>query len=252
MTRRFTDPIRYPSSQDAILTAASLCTATYGYAGFPVVQWDHEIASDSYRICLKRANGVWYAAHEGTFSVFQWLEDLDAIKENEWGIGEVNQGMNAGLDRAYVELSATIGGDPWVACGHSRGAAQCTLTAARGIHGGHPPLFRVAFGEPLSTCGDASRLVAEVPSFSFCNAWKGNRDPVVSIAEGLLSAVGYTRVNQLTILDAAPSAQNPWLDYPDDGALHWMPDYERNVHRLAGLDALRILPASKRIDGKPE
>jgi len=240
MTCRFTFPRVGLSSEDAILAAASLCTATYGYVGFPVVEWDREIVSPSYRVCLKLMDGVWFAAHEGTVSAFQWLEDLDVIKEAVSGIGEVSQGMNAGLDEAYAGLSSVIGGAPWVSTGHSRGAAQCTLTAARGARAGHPPLFRIAFGEPLSTCDGASRFVDTVPSFSFCNAWKGNRDPIVSIAEDVLSAFDYTRVKQLTILDAAPSEQNPWLDYPDDGALHWMPDYERNVRWLAGSEALRI------------
>jgi hypothetical protein len=188
-------------------------------------------------------NGVWRAAFEGTDSTLQWIEDFDAIMEEVPGFGGVSQGFNIGLPNAWRQMYEIIGQLPWVASGHSRGAAQCTLMTGHAILAGHPPRFRCVFGEPLSGDARAAKIIGTVPSFSFCRKWQGAEDPIVRKVADVLSLAGYVRVSPLIELDGAPSADNPWLDYPEHGALHYCPDYERTLGRYLN----RPKPSSCRI-----
>src|SRR5208337_4475506 len=147
----------------------------------PAVQWDHVLSSDSYRICLKLVDNVWLVAFEGTVGPLQWAEDFDAIMEDVPGIGSVSGGFNIGLEEAWANVRGILGSSPWVSCGHSRGAAQATLMTGYGIRAGHPPLYRVVFGEPRSCDATAAKLIETIPSLSFCNEWAGDFDPVTEV-----------------------------------------------------------------------
>ncbi len=207
-------------------TAAALEVGTYAYPGQPVIKWDHVLSSPAYRVCLKLIDGIYWAAFEGTASPLQWFLDFDAIMEDADGLGSVSQGFNIGLPALWPQLSKIIGQLPWISCGHSRGAAQCTLVTGHAILAGKPPLFRVCFGEPLSCDAPAAKIIGTVPSQSFCNEWNGHVDPIVQVPPPIV----YARVKALTKLRGAPSKGNPWLDYPDHGCLHFMPDYASNVN----------------------
>ena len=154
------------------------------------------------------------------------------------GIGRVSGGFNIGLEEAWANIRGILSSCPWVSCGHSRGAAQATLMTGYGIRSGHPPLYRVVFGEPKSCDEQAAKLIGTVRGFSFCNEWAGDIDPITGVPAYIFPLFPYIRVTPVTILNAEPSPTNPWLDYPDHAALHYMPDYQRNVGLLiekAGL-----------------
>ena len=175
---------------------------------------------------------MWFAAHEGTASPLQWAEDFDAVMVDVPRLGSVSQGFEVGLEEAWGEIASIIGNSPWVSCGHSRGAAQATLMTGHGVCAGHPPLYRVVFGEPPSCDQEAAKIIGSVPSYSFCNEWAGDMDPIVLVPAYIPPLFPYARVEKLTKLHAAPSPGNPWLDYPANGALHYMPDYQRNVELM--------------------
>lgn len=188
------------------------------------VQWDHVLSSDSYRICLKFVDNVWFVACEGTVGPLQWFEDFDAVMEDVPGIGSVSSGFNVGLPGVAEQLLQIVQRLPWVACGHSRGAAQATLLTGYGVRAGHPPLYRVVFGEPRSCDVTAAKLIGTVPSVSFCNQDGGIVDPVTLVPQYLPPLFPYFRVAPITYLNCTPSADDPW---PMPVALHWQPLYQR-------------------------
>jgi Lipase (class 3) len=147
------------------------------------------------------------------------------------GIGRVSRGFNVGLEEAWGRLKQIVRQEPWVVCGHSRGAAQATLLAVYGAAAGQPPAYRIVFGEPPSCDAQAGGFLKSVRSVSFCNGWNGDHDPVVDVPAYIPPLFTYQRVTPLTYLCGAPSANNPWINYPGPVCLHYMPDYQRNVEQ---------------------
>lgn len=139
--------------------------------------------------------------------------------------GRVHKGFAAGLPGLVTQIFAIVGDDPFVMVGHSRGAAQATISTGLALALGKKAARRVVFGEPRS--GDAAfcQFVAAIPSASYCNvdaAWL-EFDPITLLPPDAPPLLPYARVEPLTYIRAAVSQGNPWKGL-GPLALHFMPD----------------------------
>lgn len=214
-----------------IKSASSLCRATYAYPGDPRYIWDHFDDGDSDGVVwgAKKIDGLWRIALRGSVKLQDWIRDAEALAVRCASLNGVtlHPGFNAGMQHTASEVSDLVGTDPWLACGHSLGAARADNLTAYAIKDGWPPIACIVFGEPKPGFRDFGDFVAEVPRVSFINQGTTGHDCVPDLPVRLILEP-YTWPSPLVALDVTP----PPFDGVDLFRFHHMQLYDPAVQLL--------------------
>lgn len=202
---------------------AALCNGIYAYPGDAPIAWDHydDGADDGVVWALKKVEGVWILVFRGSVTIPDWLRDVEAIAV--WNAdlrAHVHPGFNANVKKALQEAFAIIGQDPWIATGHSLGAARADNATAYGIVLGHAPLACIVFGEPKPGFADFAALVNRVPRRSYQNRDDKGHDIVPDVPVTFL-VEPYVHPSEPIAVSAPP----PDYDGFDEAEYHHMPLY---------------------------
>lgn len=190
-----------------------LVRALYAYPGDPVMAWDHVdtgIADDGIYWAAKHVDGVWYVITRGSVTFMDYERDVCAIALNDPELGMVHAGFMRGMRRVWDELVHLIGTAPWVATGHSLGAARCCLLTGLGVVNGRSPLRSVRFGEPRPGFRPFGDLIAKVPGASYRAIGQSGHDVITDLPAFLPPAYPYIHPLPLTDLQVQASDNDPW------------------------------------------
>lgn len=218
---------------DVVKTAASLCRATYAYPGDVPTVWDHwdAGADDGIVWGAKEVGLTWFVALRGSVTLQDWIDDAEALAL--WCpalSAHVHPGFNWAIDKVWGKVKAIVGSDPWVACGHSLGAARADNLTAYAIRDGAGPMARVVYGEPRPGFTDFCNLVATVPGASFINMNGDGRDRVPAVPIKFPDEP-YERPSPLMPLIVTP----PPFDGVDFFRFHHMTLYDPAARALTAL-----------------
>ena len=154
-------------------------------SGRPSTKWDHwDAGTDDGVVWGAKAVGTnsWFVALRGSVTLQDWIDDAEAVAAWSASLSaHVHPGFNWAIDKVWNKVKAIVGNDPWVATGHSLGAARADNLTAYAIGEAMPPAARVVFGEPRPGFADFCNLVAQAPGASFINLNGDGRDRVPAV-----------------------------------------------------------------------
>lgn len=154
--------------------------ALYGPVGSDPTAWAHldTGAGDGIYWAVKAAGGFSLVIFRGSVTGLDWLRDLEAIPFYDRELGLVHDGFFTAMRTVWGEALPTISSGPWVACGHSLGAARAALLAGLGVVHGMPPAAVVLFGEPRPGGEKLASILSSVPLRSYRNVGADGHDEV--------------------------------------------------------------------------
>lgn len=206
------------------LECAQLCWALYNN---PAFAWDDVLEPEADGgICLGivAIAGVRYVVDRGSVTPQDWWRDFESEFWHTMTGFEALGPVALGFSKAMPELFRTklrpIIEAPWVAVGHSLGAARAQLGAGMGAVLECPPLRCVAFGPPRVGMGTFTAAVAGVPFALYRN----RSDPVAMVP----TDPPFSRAAPLIALDAAPAPDDSWGPLAD----HHIELYVEGLTRL--------------------
>lgn len=170
------------------IVAADLCSRIYQLPGDKPVAWSwYDDGSDD-GLChgVVKIDGLWYWCFRGSVTAQDWFDDFEAAAVYDTILhAHVHPGFNRGVMRAWDRVKSIVDG-PWVACGHSLGAARADNAAAYAVLEKRAPTRRVVFGEPKPGFADFASLVAQAPGASYRNKNQQGHDVVPDVPVRLL------------------------------------------------------------------
>jgi hypothetical protein len=188
------------------LDCAKLCNALYNDPSFA---WDDILQPESDEgICLgiKLIDGVRYVVDRGSETPQDWWRDF---KSELWRtlpgyepLGDVAYGFSEGMVDLFSNKLKPIIAEPWVAVGHSLGAARAQLSAGMGKALDSPPLRVVCFGPPRVGMMTFCSYVQGIPWMLYRNL----EDPVADVP----TSPPFYHVKPFIPLNAAPAPDDSW------------------------------------------
>lgn len=192
---------------------------------------DTGISDDGVYWGCKRLGDTMVVVNRGTVSLEDFSRDIDALSFNDPQLGTVHAGFFRGMRRQWQELRALLGDLPWIAAGHSLGAARACLLAGLGAANGRPPVRYVRFGEPRPGMQQLQTMLAQVPGISYQTMTAGaGHDLVPDVPFFLPPLYPYVHPQPLTALavQPAPPPDDPWGPY----RYHHVQNYMRGLQSL--------------------
>lgn len=132
-----------------LLDCAAACAGTY--ENFPAT---FEAKQHDAHVYLSEVQGKLCLANEGTQSFQEWLRDFQALAETPHAhplFGPLHRGLWETVDETFqdeVSYLADLGWPEFILTGHSKGAGEVLIKAARFEYIGHPPAYVAAFEAP--------------------------------------------------------------------------------------------------------
>lgn len=186
----------------------------YAYPSVAPVVWDHldtGLDDDGVYWALKRLpTGERLLIMRGSVTLLDFERDAEATVKDDVLLGPVHAGFVRGVYKAWTEAKAIIGTAPWIAAGHSLGAARACLIAGYGVVTYHPPVRCVRFGEPRPGMQRLADILAHVPGASYRTADADGHDIVTDVPFSLPPTFPYVHPSPLIDVVAHPAADDPW------------------------------------------
>jgi Lipase (class 3) len=187
-------------------TLAQLCAATYD----PASVWDTVWTSDDVHVCHKVIDGVdiiacrgsVLKAEDGSFSLTDWLRDLDAVPIKHPLLGWVHAGFVKYMDLVFENVLDVVGRDV-IITGHSLGAARASDLTGLFLAHGCRVMARVTFGEPRP----GFKRLAQIISDSGCvsRSYRNGIDPVPEVPVPFWPLLPYVHITEPLPFSLAPS-----------------------------------------------
>ena len=186
---------------------ALLCAALYDEPGAPSVSWLYRTPTkDAPIYCgILRLEQYLVVMSRGSFTFQDWLRDLMALAETpynhpQWG--SVHPGFYEGVGETHeiVDQYRHVV-ERVIYAGHSKGAGNAQLLAARDIDDGILPHSTVVWGEPMSGFQQLVDYLGRVPGVSYQNGDDHEVDRITTVPfsfppENYRHRLGFTRVTQ--------------------------------------------------------
>lgn len=196
--------------------AATLTYGLYKYPDSPNIGWDFEDDGiDAAQICWAtvRLGGLLWCVLRGSVTRSDWRHDFAALPDPflHDQLGLIHPGFYAGLpDVRDKLLSLAKPNEPIAVTGHSLGAGRAALLGGLLALAGHPPAYRVCFGEPRSGLDKLAQILVTVPTHSLQNV--GADAATDPLAHDLVCDVpGWLRhPNPIVPQVVTPTANDPW------------------------------------------
>lgn len=193
------------------ITAVYLCAGIYGNLG-SIPAWDFFDDGSDDGICwgVIKVDGLQHICFRGSVTAPDWFDDFEAIAVFDPVLqAYVHPGFNRGIWRAWQKAKTMLDG-PWVAEGHSLGAARADNMTAYAVLDNNPPVKCVVFGEPKPGFADFAALVAKAPRASYRNMDAVGHDIVPDVPVRLL-VENYKAPSALIDVTASPAVGDQGL-----------------------------------------
>jgi hypothetical protein len=215
------------------LECAKLCDALYNN---PTFAWDDILepqADEGICLGIKLIDGIRYVVDRGSETPQDWWRDFKSELFHTMPgfeeLGDVALGFSEGMPDLFRNKLRPIIEQPWVAVGHSLGAARAQLSAGMGTVLGCPPLRCVGFGPPRVGMGDFTKAVTGIPFALYRNCAPPVPDPVAIVP----TDPPFGRAAALIEFEEPPLPDDPWGPLSD----HHIELYVAGLTKLAASAA---------------
>jgi hypothetical protein len=152
-------------SQPAAITdrdIANLCADIY--LDPDPVDWSVlELPPDGIAFGIKDFGPAMALIFRGSVTLTDWLRDAEVVADPFMhdDLGPVHPGFFEGLPELWARLSPTLTTKPCIVAGHSLGAGRASLFTGLMVLDGHPPIWRLCFGEPRPAFPQAASIIVQ-------------------------------------------------------------------------------------------
>lgn len=221
------------------LQVIQLINSLYAYPGTQPVVWNHlddGTKDDGVYWAAKKVDGLWVIINRGSVTAQDFWRDFQGIPWSDRDLGPVELGFLQGAKDQAQEVAALVGDEPWMAAGHSLGAARACIQAALGVARGKPPLSVVVFGEPRPAYVQMANLLAAIPLRSYRNKTADGHDLVTDVPPAAPLAFVHAgecsdRPRALIDVNAEPTDPDDWTVF----RWHHAQLYEAGILKLNPL-----------------
>lgn len=181
------------------LDIANICAGTYD-SDYPFDYiFQGKLDDDTY-VGVKRLGNLDVVAFRGSSNTEDWVRNFEAFPIYREGVGWIADGFMVGMDAPFYNLLNVVGSN-WIGTGHSRGAAEVTIYAARMMLEGRPPIALVPLAPPATGGDKLLQLLAPIQNI---HAYWNEGDVVPDVPPWCNHPYKTIKINE------APAENDPW------------------------------------------
>jgi hypothetical protein len=177
------------------------------YLDQPTDYWDRLFPHDGGYVGIKQIGDEIVVCWRGSTTLFDWLEDFQAVPVMDHDLGMVHSGFLGGVNSIMDSVTAAVASSRVYVIGHSLGAGHAAIHAAKLILAGRAPQKVTLWGCPRPGFQQL-RDILNRPKFNI-TSYKNRKDPVTDVPVNI-GDFKYVDATTFYTVNVAPSLMDAW------------------------------------------